>query len=148
MPTFFVVVQDWQILFLFCLREEKVIFAIRTRTDANAVRKSLIPCKKKYHLHKVKLINNVLSKSKGFITYLVRSEYHQKRNLLTKIFWSVRKHHLGQTCIIHKPICTSTCDANQLNGFLWYKFLLKGILEQSLVELSGIQHVFNPGFCC
>ena len=59
--------------FLFCLREEKVIFAIRRRTDADAARKSFISCKKK------KLINNILSKSKTFITYLVKREYFKRR---------------------------------------------------------------------
>ena len=73
MPTFFVVVQYGQMFFLFCLREEKVIFAIRTRTDADAARKSFISCKKK------KLINNILSKPKVFITYLVRWEYLKRR---------------------------------------------------------------------
>ena len=73
MPTFFVVVQYGQMFFLFSLREEEVIFAIRTRTIADAARKSFISCKKK------KLIKNVLLKSKAFVTYLVRWEYLKGR---------------------------------------------------------------------
>ena len=68
MPTFFVVVQHRQMLFVFCLREEKVIFAIRIKTDADAARNSFISNIKKYQLHKVRLKNNVSSKSKAFIT--------------------------------------------------------------------------------
>ena len=63
-------------------REEMVIFAIQTRTITDATMKSFIFCKKKDQFYKGNL-TNVLSKSKAFITYLIRWEYHQKRNSLT-----------------------------------------------------------------